>query len=479
MYRFILQNLRSQMTRWLIWITTDIVVLILILIIYGCTSHENPFDPKNEQTKGRPFNLSESAGFGEIKLTWKHPMLDGKPMPIDFYRIYKKGTKGVWSLLADISKDSSCFTDSSVVSDIQYYYKLQAVRGNDASDFSQIGPVSTYWFPDSLEEIELTTTEPIAIAFSPSYRQDRYIADSWNNTVYILNSDDKYIDKCEVGKKPEALIVWNEENIDYIFVCNWGDRTVSLHRRELNYGMCSELSKINIGSRPEAVVAISIDTIFVAATDDSLHKIIVVDQDFLVKDTAIAITPDDHSLLYLPDSNKIIVISDNANEIFLIESKSLTIEPMTVDGLNKAADCAISSDGKWLYIANYGGPEHVLIIDIGSRTLVGSIILPEIYEQYKAISVAFVPVPECPLGDLLFILGINNSGVASIFSYIIRVQNNIPEATFLKIKEIDNNDVIKAYQIRYTLSDDERRLYILLHNHIQSSGAFKLIEPIN
>ncbi|MFX0198452.1 MAG: hypothetical protein ACFFCW_20220, partial [Candidatus Hodarchaeota archaeon] len=113
------------------------IVTMWILTIYGCTGHVNPFDPKNENTKGVPFDLEATPYFCKITLQWDPLKLhdrdgdSGTPMDIDFYKIYKKKGNENWSKL-DSTREIS-YEDTAVVSGIEYSYKVTAWRGNKES----------------------------------------------------------------------------------------------------------------------------------------------------------------------------------------------------------------------------------------------------------------------------------------------------------------------------------------------------------
>jgi len=458
-----------------------VCLTISVIFLFRCAEHRNPFDPKNKKTGGEPFNLSATSGFGEIRLTWNPLLLDDKPMEIDFYRIYRKKSASEWALLAKMSKDSTQYVDSEVVSRDEYQYKIIAVKENQESDPSLILSSSAYWFPRELGKIEIPPLkDPKSIAFSSSEQKHRYIVDylpDWPNYyLYVLDHDDNYVSewRIQVGKGPVDLDVWHQNGEDHIVVCNWGEKVLIFCRRNPVFpNTIISKDTININSRPISATFISKDKVCVATDSDSLFLYNVVDST-LIKVDSIPIPPDPKELCYLPDSQTIVVVSAGGNCISFINGESFNVESQIMVGL-KPQDCAISNDSKWAYVANKEGQESVSIIDIDERRRSSGFVLGGDSGQCRPVSLAFVPVKGRQFGDLLFILCQSDiEGIeASIFTYIIRFKDGIPKAEFRDRIDIESeaghfHDVNK---IRFDIINGERRLYILL-----GLGVFKLTE---
>jgi DNA-binding beta-propeller fold protein YncE len=116
MYRFILLNL-------------------VLFFIYGCADrqHDNPLDPLNEKTEGRPVGLDVLSFERNAVLSWQPFQVDGL-IGIKVYRQIEDD-----SMFQEIGlvTDQSVFEDSNVDFGLTYHYRIQAITEDYQSPFSE------------------------------------------------------------------------------------------------------------------------------------------------------------------------------------------------------------------------------------------------------------------------------------------------------------------------------------------------------
>ncbi len=143
----------------------------------------DPAGPVSRLTApARPTGLAASSlGGNSVKLVWS----DNSPQPSDF-RVERRTGAGMYGLLGTVAAGSTTYTDTTVSSNTQYFYRVQAVNVDAASEFSNEAEISTP--PDaplapvglSLEvlssrEIRLTWSDQSLL--EQSFKIERRVAD--------------------------------------------------------------------------------------------------------------------------------------------------------------------------------------------------------------------------------------------------------------------------------------------------------------
>ncbi len=100
---------------------------------------ENPFDPKNIQTKGDPFKLTAKIANGGILLEWNKPKGD-----ITAFNIYRsEQEKSGYSKIKNLPANTNRFTDTNVQNGHSYWYVVTAVNSRgEESTRTNIAPVN-------------------------------------------------------------------------------------------------------------------------------------------------------------------------------------------------------------------------------------------------------------------------------------------------------------------------------------------------
>lgn len=229
---------------------TAALITILVLVIQGCTGHENPFDPENETTHGKPFNLQASPYFGRNNLEWSALNMD-----IDFYQIYRKKANENWSKLDSTQKTS--YTDTDVVSETNYSYKITAWRDKEESDPSLIVNAQAAWYPNQSKKIDGIDLGSFEIAFSASGNRCYVVNPYWNRIKVIdVETDTQACNPIQIGewKSPVALDFWQDEvsakNI--LIVCNIGDSSLSVIE-DKSFNEYEIIQSIKLKGRPLSV----------------------------------------------------------------------------------------------------------------------------------------------------------------------------------------------------------------------------------
>lgn len=205
---------------------------ILVLVSLGCTSHGNPFDPENKKTRGEPFNLASRPGFGQIILKWN---LLPSTLKVERYDVYRKQSNSPWAKVTSTQVDS--FPDDSVASETKYSYQVNAWRGNEGSDSSEVVEAQANWYPKQLNKLGDYDDfpNPVDLAFCPSHNRRYFVCEDRDFIVVLDQFDQKVAeDAILVGSSPKAIAHWHNDrtNLDTLLVGNYGSSSLSVIAEE-------------------------------------------------------------------------------------------------------------------------------------------------------------------------------------------------------------------------------------------------------
>jgi len=113
-----------------------ILLILVLFFIYGCADrqHDNPLDPLNKKTKGRPVGLDVLSFESTAVLTWQSFQVDGL-IGIKVYR--QKKNDSTFQEIGLVT-DQSNFEDKSVDFGITYNYRIQAITEKYQTPFSDV-----------------------------------------------------------------------------------------------------------------------------------------------------------------------------------------------------------------------------------------------------------------------------------------------------------------------------------------------------
>jgi len=119
-------------------IQTKIIALLLLTTLtffMGCGNEptapksDNPFDIKNPDTGGDPFELSAKIAGGGVKLEWNIP--DYKEL--QSFKIYRSESPGSgYSNMQIIEKTETTYIDTTVINGHSYWYLITAIDNKNA-----------------------------------------------------------------------------------------------------------------------------------------------------------------------------------------------------------------------------------------------------------------------------------------------------------------------------------------------------------
>ncbi len=118
------------------------ILIVLILIGTGCKDRprSNPFDPDTvlDTSQWAPSNLqAEVINDSQIRLTWQQN--DDR---IDGFRILRKAGSSNYFQVAEITSDSTHYTDTGLSLGVTYTYRVKAFTNINESDFTE----TSYYF---------------------------------------------------------------------------------------------------------------------------------------------------------------------------------------------------------------------------------------------------------------------------------------------------------------------------------------------
>jgi len=168
--------------------------ILLSLTISGCSQRgrNNPLDPQNPETRGRPTGLTVISEKHNVTLTWNSISLRG----VLGYRLYR----WIWGINSSkkiyfIPSDSSSFIDKDLPYDQKITYRLSVVSSGYESPLSDSvsitpGPYN-YWLVDNYDGIVFRLTyDGMHILTESSYipQPISVSADSFSQTAWVVNS---------------------------------------------------------------------------------------------------------------------------------------------------------------------------------------------------------------------------------------------------------------------------------------------------
>lgn len=426
------------------------VWLFFIALILHCIEHQNPFDPDNKQTHGKPFDLQAEPYFGSINLYWKPLMLqDGTPMKFDSYCIYRRQKGMGWS--NRIMTRETSFQDTCTKYNEEYYYKVSAIRGLIESDRSDSVSSFAYWCPRRLDVIGTFQDfpDPRDLSFCPLC-QVAYLAcyiKSGNQNVLAVIHRDNAIEHISIGKSPICVDHWHNAGEDTVLVCNNGELSVSVVAKDSSAHL-KEIKRIDLNGNPLSIqISCKLGLAFVSI--ENTKSIAIIDlKKLIVKNYLVTLFPNPQKL-FLHDAKILIVAHESEDKISFIDvSCNNTINYLNVG--DKPNDITIFSDQAIAYVscANNSNLADIWAIDLNNYTEVSNrnIFLPKDEWENHAKSVEVVPVT--PEEALLFIavwsggIGIQKS---RIFAYHLGKEKN----TLIDIKTIADDTPRLARFINY------------------------------
>jgi DNA-binding beta-propeller fold protein YncE len=326
---------------------------------WQCTTHRNPFDPENKQTKGEPYSLRAKPYFGQIILDWN-------PLPselkVDDYQIYRKQGNGNWSKLASTQADS--FSDKSVDSETNYSYRISAWRGQQESDLSMDIPAQAYWYPKNPDPPNgypyVYFPDPADMTFC-SFCNRRYIVCEGIESGVVVVLDDHELRVSSfvpVGGLPKGIAVWHNAMTqrDSLLVCNWGDLNLSVIAEETvnefrNIGTIPPAGQ-RLEGRPSSVqISSSLRMAFVAVDGANVIRRIDLNKRELMKD-GWRVSGSLKKLFLVGDSDLLLGLNQNDDEVVGVDFKS-GVEKFSIPVGDEPRDLAVVPGRNLAYVACY------------------------------------------------------------------------------------------------------------------------------
>ncbi len=171
-----------------------ILGMLLFLTISECSQRErnNPLDPQNPETRGRPTGLAATSEKHNVTLSWNSVSLDGV-LGYNLYRWISGINKS--KMVFFIPSDSSSFIDKDLPYDQRITYRLSVVSSGYESPLSDSvsttpGPYN-YWLVDNYDGTVFRLTYDGMHILAESYYISQPIsvsADSLSQTAWVVNS---------------------------------------------------------------------------------------------------------------------------------------------------------------------------------------------------------------------------------------------------------------------------------------------------
>jgi hypothetical protein len=139
-------------------------IVLMVLLLTTCEERErsNPIDPNADPDAWAPSNLQvQVIDDSQIKLTWTQ-----EEERISGFRIGRKEGSGSFSQIAEVEKDVTEYTDTSLSSGTDYTYRVQAFTDANVSQYIEITiyipqPTLTITNPNGGETWQLGSTHDI------------------------------------------------------------------------------------------------------------------------------------------------------------------------------------------------------------------------------------------------------------------------------------------------------------------------------
>jgi len=438
--------------------------LLMLILLLQCAEHRNPFDPKNKQTRGKPFKLNAEPYYGSVKLDWKSLTLaDGTPMNIDYYQIYRKSGKNNWAPL-DTTREIY-FKDNSVLSEIEYFYKISALRKDEESDTSDAKKAIPYWHPKHLNKIfdYADCPEPFDMVCCPSCELIYMACHSSKDSKYylvIINKDEKKEEDVEVGKIPTGVDFWHNtaNDKDTILVCNNGERSLSVVAKNSD-GNFKGIKKIIFQGKPFSVqVSQTLRKAFVSIENKNWIRVIDLNKMELLDSIITARCP--KRLLLVADTGPLLVANEEDDKISIINLDSYIVTEVKVEDM--PSDMAIVPGQDVAYVACHYNPPHqgkvrICAIDFndGSRIPDREIILPA--DEYENHPISVEIVSEGPDDGLLFV-GVKSDTSGGERSRVFAYHIGINKKDFVTVRIFPE---ISPRLIRLLNFGEQNKLYVL------------------
>ena len=430
-----------------------VLVMMLILAGLGCTGHNNPFDPKNEQTnKGKPFNLQAEPQFGRIDLRWDRlpPELE-----IDRYQIDRRTASPGWDSIAALPGPP--FQDKSVANATDYFYRISAWRRREKSDFSEEVIKRAYWYPKVPELIGDYDNfpNPLDIAFClPCNR--RYVVCEGRNFIAVLDEFDKKVgDNIPVGDIPLSVGLWHDEisKSDTLLVCNYGDMSLSVIAKKAS-GQYDTYKTISLDGLPLWVqVSKSLRQAYVSIEESaSKGSIARINLNGLKSIGKLPVNAKLIRMLLVNDSGHLLGVNQDENKIIIIDNLASSPRIREVGVELGPFDLAIVPRQNLAYVAC---KTKISVVDFvtGERVREREITLPT-QDEPKSVAV----VPEGPNDGLLFIAVSSIMPESRTLIYGYHIGPQIQESLSMQLISPDIPRLIRR------LPDSETKKLYVLHS---------------
>ncbi len=118
----------------------------ILLLVYGCADRDrnNPLDPKNPNTRGKPSGLRVVSVQDTVSLRWDALALDD----LTAYKVYRRTLPATeFAMVGTVPAPGTSFEDPGLVFDTEYEYEISAVAGgveSSLSDSVRIRPGPTF-----------------------------------------------------------------------------------------------------------------------------------------------------------------------------------------------------------------------------------------------------------------------------------------------------------------------------------------------
>ena len=196
-------------------------ILIVLYVIGGCANRqrENPLDPLNPETQGRPTGLYATSEKHDVTLAWRELTMD----QLSGYQIYRRfdGNEN-FEAIQLVPPQRTQFTDAGLPYDQKVTYRISVVSGDYESPLSDSvsitpGPYN-YWMVDAhlLEVIRLTyDVQNILMASISSPYPVAVAADSLTKSAWVIDLMGSLVRLSSSGD----VLLWVDGLVDPKHIC--------------------------------------------------------------------------------------------------------------------------------------------------------------------------------------------------------------------------------------------------------------------